>query len=561
MNKISRYNFLKSLYPFSIFFFLSCAAVQPPSGGPKDETPPVLIEATPPSETTHFGGGKIQLRFSEYLDETSVERGLQIFPRLSSPMKVHYKGDEIVLDIPKDLSPDRTYIVTLSREVRDEHGVPLASSIQLAYATGDRIDQGVIKGRVVNDPNVVVHLWKMDGTDKRDSLFAMPPQYVTDVDDEGGYQFGFLSPGSYRLLAISREAAGLPLDPRRFRYGLPWVEKITIDSNEVVGGINMLVWREPQPFQLLRGEWQAVTWGKLIFNNQLPSDSLTGEIKFSVGNGPFAPVTDWYRDPLEANNLVVEIPDSLYGKNLQMRIDSLGSDGEIILDSVRIGISVPDEPDTNYLELLRPEGDVLLTPGRGTDPPLNLIFSQPLLPLSSTGNYPLLYIDDSLLVESTITWENPLWLKLRPLAPWEPNKVYRVELFRSGFLSKEGNTFEDSLITITVRTRRRPGYGGLSVRIKSGGQYPFVGEIRAVEKPSQMYTSVVNSQARIAFSDIPEGAYTLMLYEDRDRNETYTFGKAFPFMPGEWFMTYPDTVEIRANWEIELAPILIKEFK
>lgn len=561
MNKYSRHNFFKFLSPLTVFFFLSCAAIQPPSGGPKDETPPVLVDATPPSETTHFSGGEIRLRFSEYLDETSVERGLQISPRLSKPMTVKYKGDEILLRIPKELSPERTYIITLSREVKDEHGVPLANSIQLAYGTGDRIDKGMIKGRVVNDPNVVVHLWRMDENERNDSLFASPPHYVTDVDDEGGYQFGFLSPGGYRLMAISREAAGLPLDPRRFRYGLPWVEKITIDSNEVIAGINMLVWREPQPFKLLRGELQGATWGKLFFNNQLPSDSLTGEISFSVENGPFVPVSGWYRDPLEADNLVVEIPDSLYGKKLQMQIDSLGSGGKIILDSVRIGISVPDEPDTNYLELLRPENEVLITPGRGTDPPLELVFSQPLLPLLSAKDYPLLYIDDSLLVESITTRVNPLWLKLRPLIPWEPNKVYRVELFRSGFLSREGNAFEDSLITVTIRTRRRPGYGGLSVRIKSGGQYPFVGEIRAVEKPSQMYTSVVNSQARIAFSDIPEGTYTLMLYEDRDRNETYTFGKAFPFTPGEWFMTYPDTLDIRANWEIELTPISIKEFR
>ena len=52
--------------------FISCAAVMSPPGGPKDETPPELIEVIPPDGTTNFKGGRVELLFSEYLDGNNL---------------------------------------------------------------------------------------------------------------------------------------------------------------------------------------------------------------------------------------------------------------------------------------------------------------------------------------------------------------------------------------------------------------------------------------------------------------------------------------------------------
>ena len=46
--------------------FYSCAAIQSPSGGPKDDTPPFLLSSIPESGSTRFIGGKVELLFSEY---------------------------------------------------------------------------------------------------------------------------------------------------------------------------------------------------------------------------------------------------------------------------------------------------------------------------------------------------------------------------------------------------------------------------------------------------------------------------------------------------------------
>ena len=62
------------------FAVYSCAAIAPPSGGPDDKTPPIFIGSMPESGTTQFGGGKVVLKFSEYIDKKTVKLEHHAFP-------------------------------------------------------------------------------------------------------------------------------------------------------------------------------------------------------------------------------------------------------------------------------------------------------------------------------------------------------------------------------------------------------------------------------------------------------------------------------------------------
>ena len=59
--------------------------------------------------------------------------------------------------------------------------------------------------------------------------------------------------------------------------------------------------------------------------------------------------------------------------------------------------------------------------------------------------------------------------------------------------------------------------------------------------------------------EIQEGRYTLALFSDRNNDKTYTPGIAKPLTPAEWFYVMPDTIEIRANWDIEMPSLNIQE--
>ena len=76
--------------------FYSCAAIQSPSGGPKDNIPPILLSSIPESGSTGFVGGKVELIFSEYLQEKSVINSINILPKTKYSPEVKYKGDKLL---------------------------------------------------------------------------------------------------------------------------------------------------------------------------------------------------------------------------------------------------------------------------------------------------------------------------------------------------------------------------------------------------------------------------------------------------------------------------------
>ena len=78
--------FILSLTVFyGIYNIYSCAAIQSPSGGPKDNTPPNLLSSYPESGTTRFSSGKVDLIFSEHLQEKSINNAITILPTTKIP--------------------------------------------------------------------------------------------------------------------------------------------------------------------------------------------------------------------------------------------------------------------------------------------------------------------------------------------------------------------------------------------------------------------------------------------------------------------------------------------
>ena len=88
-------------------------------------------------------------------------------------------------------------MITINRNLRDERSVALDQSIQIAFSTGEIIDEGSISGRVYGEDGYGVHLWKLE-KEFEDSIFFTEPLYVSEADDDGFFNFKYL----YYLLII-----------------------------------------------------------------------------------------------------------------------------------------------------------------------------------------------------------------------------------------------------------------------------------------------------------------------------------------------------------------------
>ena len=199
----------------AIFYIMSCAAIQSPPGGLKDEIPPELIQTIPDGGSIHFKGGRVELIFSEFVDANTVERSIRVLPTLPEDPEIIYKGRRIFVEFPDSLNENQTYIISIDRTLKDEHKVALAQGIQVAFATGDKIDEGKISGTVTYQKASSVHLWKVQNEEDLTEFYKRIPDYVVDASDSGQYEFGYLSDGNYRLIAVDRSASGSPISPER----------------------------------------------------------------------------------------------------------------------------------------------------------------------------------------------------------------------------------------------------------------------------------------------------------------------------------------------------------
>ena len=85
----------------------------------------------------------------------------------------------------------------------------------------------------------------------------------------------------------------------------------------------------------------------------------------------------------------------------------------------------------------------------------------------------------------------------------------------------------------------------------------FIAKLTKFEKQQTVFRTLVNSKGMFNMERLPEGNYSLIFFQDIDKNGKYTHGNIYPYRPSEWFYNYPDTVKIRANWELELDTIIM----
>ncbi len=532
----------------------NCAAIGQPSGGPVDETPPRVISVTPSTETLGISGGqKIMVAFSEYIDQNTIAAGFHLSPLAEQELELKYKDDEIIVTLPDSLIPDQTYILTVGRELKDEHGVALAEPVQLAYSTGDRIEKRSIAGRVYfNASPVALHLWDLSLVD-HDSLFARKPHFRTDAADDGRFVFQYLRPAEYGILAIDRSGAGLALDPSRMGYGVYRELSVDLVSDSSVTGINIPVWREPQALRLLRGEWTNPCWGRLYLNNpvrSLPeefrvwhSDSL--ELKIEAG---------LIIDPLDSTAFIIVTEDSLPAGKLVVRGSGFTDIHDQRLDTLKLEMKIPAQYDSTGLELLAPTKNFKVKSGRQK---LELIFSKPML-FDSTITAIELLQSDTILVPVAVQQQDYFKLVVSSMAKLDEKIGYSVKIYRDSLPAVDHSQLADSLVILPFTVASSRGFGGLSAPIKNA-RFPAAVQLERTENSAGKLIYFVNSDSVFSQDVIPEGYYSLMIFQDLNTNRRFDFGQALPYSPSEWFYIYPDTIEVRANWLKELPEIDTEE--
>lgn len=184
-----------------------CARRLPPSGGPPDVLPPILLASVPDSGAVRVPrDASLRLVFSEPMDRASVAGTLLVGPGVRSvPGK--WESDRIYVqrfDAPLDSA--RTYTLLVAPGARDVRGNALERAVLSHFTTADSFPPGGIEGTIEGrglDPDGI-YVWAY-----RDDLARAPDSTALDMDAlgqsarGGGFRLpGLAVPARYRLFSF-----------------------------------------------------------------------------------------------------------------------------------------------------------------------------------------------------------------------------------------------------------------------------------------------------------------------------------------------------------------------
>lgn len=191
----------------SMIFSHSCAnTTTPPTGGPKDTIPPLIVEVSPalgqinvPRHKT-----KVEIKFNEYV-VVKDPKSLFLSPPLEKSAQFKMKGKSVIVYFEDDLDSNKTYTLDVTNAIADNNEGNMFPGYTLVFSTGDRIDSMMVTG-TVQDCNTLkpikgatVMLYK----DHADSaIFLKRPDAAVKTDEWGFFCLRNIQDTVYRVYAI-----------------------------------------------------------------------------------------------------------------------------------------------------------------------------------------------------------------------------------------------------------------------------------------------------------------------------------------------------------------------
>ena len=520
------------LFVLVVLLFVQCARRGNPTGGPEDETPPVLVRALPEPNTTQFKESRIRLYFDEYIKFNKLKEQLIISPPLpASAYTISPQGSAakyIQIDFGDSLQANTTYSFNFGQSIVDNNEGNPYPYFKYVLSTGDYVDSLVVRGTIGDaikrdaDNFVSVMLYAIDSTYADSIIYKQQPTYIANtLDSLAQFEISNARAGQYLLVAQKDVANNYTFDQQ--------VDKVAFASSFI----------------------------------ELPTDSL------------------YHLD------LFLEQPDFSFGRSFQAGQNRIGFGytgdhkgislelATLLPDSVKTIQSFDKETDTLYfwyknlendslqfvlardtlrkeiVHRLRPEILDSLTLSASHSGRLELADS-----LRITTNTPIQSIDKTQIrladkdttavsFEAVLEDLHSLRIVFEPL----PNDTYQLELL-PGAITDFFESTNDTL-QYRLKTPSRIDYGSVYLQVFDVPSYPIIIQLTNEKEEVVRSLYVTEPQRRYPFLLLEPNKYYVRVIIDENQNGIWDPGRYLDKKLPETVFHYETLLDVRANWELQ----------
>ncbi len=521
---------------FFLFFmalaFYQCARKGTPTGGPKDETPPVLIKAEPENMTINFKAQKIRLYFDELVKLKDVQDQLIVSPPLKyQPLLTPQGGANnfIEITIKDTLIENTTYTLNFGQSIVDNNEGNPNSFLTYVFSTGSYIDSLELAGVVTDafnkkaDDFISVMLYKIDSAYTDSTVYKRPPNYITNtLDSTIIFKLKNLKEGTYALFAIKDAAKDNTFNQKTDKIGFI-NDTITLPTDSIY---LLNLFREVPDYAATVPTFAAknkISFGyygngkdiKINTLNPLP-DTITSKVL----KEPKKDTLNYWFTPFEMDSLIFIVTNEA----LKVKDTFTVKNRKVGLDSLRLNV--------NQKGALK------------FDNPLSIQVNTPIVKVDSSQIYFInkdsLKVPYSLILDSL---ENKLIFDFK----LEANEKYKMQLLPGTVV----DFFEETNDTInySFTTKSLADYGNLQLTINGTDiAYPII--VQLLNKKEEVQREIYAEGPQLfEFNNLNPSDYLVRVIFDENSNKKWDTGSYLKRIQPEKVSYYPIPIEIRANWE------------
>ena len=519
----------------------------PPSGGPKDETPPKLLLSIPKDQSVQFNGKIIKLIFDEYVELKNLKSGLIITPTIKGDYEFKLNKNILTLIFEKPFEPQTTYVLDFGESVQDVNERNKAENLRIAFSTGNQIDTANISGRVTQlqtglpEIKASVLLYRLNDTL---NIFKHKPLYQTRTDSLGNFHLKNIKPDIYKIYALQEGTKS---------------DLIYNNSQEAIGMDSIPVDLLNRPFRIIN--LQTVRYDTRPFRRtQARTVRQYYEVKFNKGlqlldvqfaDSGFAAKTRWMLE----NDVIRFFRTEAYniGDSSKIYLAAQDSAGNRIADTVNV-----------YFADLSKEKNIRKAPfevkefpisGALVTPAINklkfeLNFNKPISIFSIDSiDYQVVVNKDTLkkqkLTPKDYSW-NTNFTKLTIQKDLGKNvKDFKLKIGKNAFISVEADTLKSK--EINYKERDPNDLATISGEVRTN--YPhFI--VQLTSEKFSVEQELFNTK-NFKFEYVTPGDKRIRIIGDLNNNGKWDVGNPLKGILPEPIYVFSEVIKVKPKWDYE----------